>query len=483
MNFTAFIQEKNLFLVGIKGTGMTSLAITLKRMGASVTGSDVDEHFSTDTILSQSAIPVCSFLPEELPPDTDIVIHSAAYPRDEHPQLVKAKAKNISIYSYPQWLSFMTEQMPSYGIAGSHGKTTSCGCVEWVLQHSDVPLIALYGSRQQKSISYQELSDNPIGVFESCEYRNHFLQYHLNGLLITTIDHDHPDWFPTEQSVLDSFISLVGQLPQHAPLVCNTDSPLARELIAWVHKNRSDLLLITYGEHPSSMLRLSVYEYTDRELTFTLSPVEGYFYGYLGSIALTLDTVGAALLSTCIVLDYQHDVTKDPLHVLHTPIFSALMREAETFVGTEGRLETILDANQVRYITDYAHHPAEIAVALEALRNRYPDRRQVVIFYPHTVSRTQAFFDEFVAALEQADVLIVRPIYASARKDGLQLEQMSLSFALAEATGGIYAADESAVIELASTLLQPDDLCITMGAGNNSGLATRIAKRQRSKSC
>jgi UDP-N-acetylmuramate--alanine ligase len=180
------------------------------------------------------------------------------------------------------------------------------------------------------------------------------------------------------------------------------------------------------------------------------------------------------------VMTDSHIPVDHAMDVVTNPIFPALQREAESFPGTAGRLEELFTNNGIVYIDDYAHHPTEVAVALRTLQSRYGERRILTIFYPHTVSRTKAYFDGFVEALSGSDLLIVRPVYASARCDGSPAESANLGRSLAESADGYFAQTEDAVIDIATELLLPGDVCVTMGAGNNNGLAKRIAERQRS---
>jgi UDP-N-acetylmuramate--alanine ligase len=120
---------------------------------------------------------------------------------------------------------------------------------------------------------------------------------------------------------------------------------------------------------------------------------------------------------------------------------------------------------------------------MESARNRFPGRRLVVVFCPHTRSRTESLFDGFVNALSLAEVLVVQEVYASARKDGQSDTLPSISERLAAEAGGLFAPDEKTVLSILREVLQEDDLCITMGAGNNRGLSAVAANQRRSDAC
>jgi len=481
VGITSLVEGKKFFLVGIKGTGMTSLATLLVQYGACVSGSDVPEVFSTDSTLSDFNISwVHSFDEAFLPEDVSIVIHSAAFSREQNPQLIHAKKRNIPIYSYPEWLAYMSTVMKSFGVAGTHGKTSTCGCTEWVLRNTGLHYFAMYGAHLMGNWGIKPALSDPCGIFEACEYRDHFLSYDLDGLLITAIEHDHPDWFTSHEQLYTSFLSAALKLPQGAPLICGVDSELSRRLFTAVSEQRSDLLLISYGEHPSSMVRLVNYTPVIREASYMISTLEGYFHSSLGSLPLILNTIGASLLASCMISSCAETLSKRAFELVHGSLFTALLRESEHYPGVSGRLEELSIFGEITYVSDYAHHPTEIRVALEALRERYPDRRIVTIFYPHTVSRTVAYFDQFAEVLQSSDELIVRSVFASARHDGAGEEARALGKQLAQQAHGRFAETHEDVVEACATILRPGDVCVTMGAGNSNGLAQRIAKNLRS---
>ena len=480
MGFFTRLRGKEIFLVGIKGTGMASLACLLSQFGAHVQGSDVPEQFSTDAVLAAANIAwIGTFSAEALPLDTDMVIHSAAYDTTVCPQLVHAIGLGLPVYSYPAFLAEISSTVRAFGVAGTHGKTTTTGCLDWILRNTGLPFFPIYGSHIQGETIGRKPNGDEIAILESCEYRDHFLSYRLQGVLITTIEHDHPDWFADVQQTLDSFKRLVMGLPQDAFVVCGIDSEYSRNLARWIQTTRPELSLTTFGTNPSSMFRICGHEDGPQESSYSLMPLDGYFHSRLASVPLCLDIVGAAIFAASLVLR-ELGLPVDMETLVSDPVLPALLGEASTFPGCAGRLETILDEAGVVYVDDYAHHPTEISTSLASLRATYPERRLVTIFFPHTVSRTRTFFDGFVDALRQTDVLVVRPVYASARHDGNTEEGNTIAGELAAAAGGRLFGDEESLVSDVAKLLHPGDVCITMGAGNNSGLARRIADVRRS---
>lgn len=482
MSFLSDLQGKQLFLVGIKGTGMATLACQLVRFGVNVTGSDVPEVFATEAVLKAANITWFeTFSAEVMPADCTMLIHSAAY-TSANLQVSRAIQNKILVFSYPQFVAHLSRTLPSFGIAGTHGKSTACGSLDWILRKTGVSYLSLYGTHIQGEL----VPANPIGedfsILEACEYRDHFLLYDLQGVLVTTVEHDHPDWFKDEEQTLQSFKRLLLQLPFSSFAVCPTDSSMSRQLIEWIGFERPDLTVITYGQHASSMLRLTEYTGGLQESSYRLEPLHGHFHTQLASIPLCLDGVGAAILGSCILLRCKSG-SFDVQSLLADPILAALLNENSSFPGCAGRVEVLFEAEGVVYVQDYAHHPREIEVSLASLRERFPWRRVVVVFFPHTASRTMAFFDEFVTALSLADKAVIRPIATSARHDGDSNCALALGQQLAQATGALFCEAEEVLISSLGDLLHPGDLCVTMGAGNTHGVAMRIASHRRSESC
>ena len=481
MGFAPLVENRTLYFLGIKGSGMASLAILAKRAGAKVGGCDSPEVFPTDHQLAQEGIVWQTWNAALLPSEADFVIHSAAYKPDSHPLLLQAAQAGKSIYSYPEFLALISQHADCYGIAGTHGKTTSVGCVSSILQPTGIPFFSLYGASLQKPTTQTVLTGAEVGILEACEYQDHFLLYNLKGLLVTNIELDHPDYFLDIEAVHASFQKSTARLPTGGFLVCGTDSEKSKALAAWARNSRPDLVVVTFGTGRGNDFRMHDYERNQKESSFQLDPLEGYFFSRLAGEPLCLDIVGASILSACIILSQAGRLDMNTLET--DPVLPALLHEAASFSGCTGRMEVMAEESGVVFVDDYAHHPTEIAVTMESLRQQFPGRRLVVVFCPHTRSRTLTLYDGFVRTLSLADVLVVQDIYASARKDGLADSQPSVAGRLALDAGGLFAPDDATVLSILRDVLQEDDLCITMGAGNNRGLSALAANQRRSDAC
>lgn len=501
------LQGKRIYLVGIKGTGMASLAILLSHAKAVVGGCDTSEVFATDALLAEASITWdVGFHASLLPQDVALVVHSTAWKDESCPVLMEAKRRRIDTFSYPQMLAKMSRECTCYAVAGTHGKTTTTGCAAWLLSRPNrkaFPFFALYGAAVQGVDGHPQAAGvwqgDEVGLLEACEYQDHFLSYAIRGALVTTVEHDHPDYFPDSQAVKQSFRQFTSQLAQGGFLICCVDDPGAKELAEWAKRYRPDLMVTTYGYHErgpfgirdaGSMWRDTV----PRGMSgFEVSLLSGKcFYSPLFGRELTDDIVGAALLASCILLDRPDPrlfLKEDSLicdEILAT-VMGDMLGDLAGFNGCIGRGEVLLESDGVTYIDDYAHHPTEITATIASLRLRFPGRPVVVAFSPHTASRSKAYFNDFVSALSQADRVVVQSTYASARNDTSQggdiakeiadaISRRMLRSIRTKVQSVIYAEDDVQTAKILSGWLQRDDLCITMGAGNNRAMSRAVAR-------
>jgi UDP-N-acetylmuramate--alanine ligase len=483
---------KKVYFVGIKGTGMASLAVLLHKTGAAVSGCDSPEVFSTDTLLAENIISVYpGFSPELISADFNLVIHSSAYPRTL-PILQEAERVGIQIFSYPEFLSFLSKESDSYAVAGTHGKTTTTAVASYLLAGlgaNSFPFYSIFGSNLQGESSppYQ---GSEVALFEACEYQDHFLSYSLRGALVTNVEFDHPDYFHDLAQVQESFEKFVVNIRPNGFLICCSDDPGSRKLAQFCRDRRPDLALMTYGFNDNGPFWIKKNHWDGQ---YTLSCLGGRSFALPPlSEPLLDDYIGGAVLALAIMLDRpQVKLYLDDSQIISDeaiPSVAGMLTERlVSFPGCVGRSEVMLEEGSITYIDDYAHHPTEIKATIDMLHTKYPQRPLTVLFCPHTASRTKALLKDFVVALSLADKVVIQHSYASARNDAEVSSDpaMLLEKALANhimrtyrcrLQAVSYASDDETAVSMMSAWLQPGDLCITMGAGNNRLLGPRIAQ-------
>lgn len=466
---------RHIFLVGVKGTGMASLAVLLSRRGYVVEGCDVAEVFTTDALLAGASVPVkVGFDPALLPGDADTVVYSSAYDPGL-PILNAARNAGMEVLDYNRMLARMTRRVPSYAVCGTHGKTTCTAMTAWALLQrggGDLPFHAVFGSALRGMSGMPDTGDGAF-LLEGCEYRDHFLSYAVRGALVTNIEWDHPDYFPTETAYVESFHRFLGCIAPGGTLIVCVDGRHAADLYADAKEHRRDLTVVSYGCTSRGPYRISQDAYG-----LSLDGLQDRFPVPGWGPEWACDLVGASLLAATMT----GDVAPDRV--------GAFLRLLAGYPGTVGRLEPVADEDGVLYFDDYAHHPTQVAMVIRSLCAKYPGRPVFVLFMPHTASRTRALFDGFVKSLSLADKVVVQRTFASARGDGDEGEDSALLLerALERRLFGrmhgrlgavAYAASDAEAVSLASSWLMEGDILVTMGAGNNRKLSRYIIAQRK----
>ena len=377
-------QETVYHFVGIKGSGMSALALILHDKGFKVQGSDVKKYFFTQKNLEDNHIPIYLFDEANIK-EGMTVIAGNAFP-DTHEEISKALELGLPVKRYHDFLGELSDQYTSVAITGSHGKTSTTGLLSHVLSGIK-PTSYLIGDgtgRGEKDAEYF--------VLEACEYRRHFLAYKSDYALITNIDFDHPDYYTSIEDVQDAFLSFSQQIKK-AIFACGDDARL-QELHASVP-------IVYYGFDEYNDFQAKNLERTTEGSTFDVF-VRGDFYGKFFIPSYGKHNIQNALG----VIAFSHYEGLD---------LDKVQERLQSFKGVKRRF-TEKNVMDTVIIDDYAHHPAEIRATLDATHQKYPDREIVAVFQPHTFSRTVALLDEFGEALDLADAVYLCDIFTSARE-------------------------------------------------------------------
>jgi len=361
--------------IGIKGTGMAALACILADAGQTVQGSDMtDRHFFTEEPLIKRNIPILPFSPDNIKDGMTVIIGNAFL--DDFPEAAAALANpHVSCMRYHVFLGQYLRRFHTVAIAGSHGKTTTTGMCAAMLGYSEAVGYLIGDGTGHIDPGATDF------VLEADEFRDHFLAYHPDVAVITNMDWDHVDYFPTNESYLRAFDTFAGQVGK-AVIVYSGD-PHA-------HALPSGLPIIYYGTDPADDIRaVGIQEGPDGIAYDVL--YKGRPYGHF-----VLPLVG-------------HHLVLDSLAVVGVGIvkgYDAARVQAglAAFKGVKRRFVIETQGENV-FIDDYAHHPTEVGVTLAAARMRYPGRRIVAVFKPHRAGRLLHFADDFARQLKAADVI------------------------------------------------------------------------------
>ena len=374
------------YLVGVKGAGMSALALILNDLGYEVIGYDdfKDHSFTEDKLISRNIKIYTDSKDSKLDTNT-IVVRSTAI-KEEHPEIVKARELGLKIYEYNQMLGKLANMFDLVAIAGCHGKTTTTSLMSHVVGN-------ITGCNYLIGDGHGFASkENRKFIIEACEYCRHFLVYEPDYAIITNIDLDHVDYFKNMQDVIDAYNEFADKTEKM--IIACGDDPYTRML-----ETKKPLFFYGIGED-NDIIAKNV-EYTEDGTCFDVF-VEDNYYGHFDlpfyGKHMVLNTL--AVIGVCYYERYEaREVAK----------------HLKTFRGAARRFNEEHIGNAV-VIDDYAHHPNEVKVTIKAARQKYPDKKVVAVFQPHTFSRTEEFADDIVKVLDKADEAFVLNVFPAREK-------------------------------------------------------------------
>ena len=367
------------YFIGIKGSGMSALAIILKQLGHNVSGSDLDKHFFTESGLIENDIPFYGYSESNIKEGMTII--KGASIKEDNAEVVRAKELGLEILEYNEMVGILTKQFKTICIAGCHGKTTTTNMFSLAFKTRGISYLIGDGT------GYADINHEYFAL-ESCEYKRHFLEYKPYYAVITNIDLDHVDYFKDIDDVIDAYTSYAARATNK--VIAYGDDPYTRKML--INKP-----IIFYGlEDNNDIVAKNVEYYSDG----TKFDIEGYGHFDLplyGKHQL-LDVL--AVITVCI----EEGI---PSHEVQTNL--------KSFKGAKRRFtETVVGNNII--IDDYAHHPNEVKATIEAIRQKYNDKKLVIIFQPHTFSRTKEFASDLVEVFNKADATYLLDIHPAREK-------------------------------------------------------------------
>ncbi|MBI2691800.1 MAG: UDP-N-acetylmuramate--L-alanine ligase [Solirubrobacterales bacterium] len=455
---TVFTGRK-LHLIGVGGVGMSGLAIAAQQLGADVTGSD-REASSYTARLEQAGISVkIGQAAANLPEGAEVVISTAIL--DSNPELAAAREQRRKILHRSELLAELAATKPRcIAVAGSHGKTTTTAMIAHVLERLELKPSYFVGGEVTigKRTTNAHLDDGDVVVIEADESDGSFLRYHPEIAVITNIEFEHPETWSGLDELIAAFRELAGNAKS---VVISADQPRIDELALG-----------------------------DRATTFAPAPIAADLQ------ATTITTPEDPALGSAFELGEEvielgvrgeHNVKNALAAIAAVELVGVSRNDAaaalKSFVGVGRRFELIGEtANGAVVYDDYAHHQTEIRAALTTARQTAQGGRVIAVFLPHLYSRTMSYAREFGESLTLADVVIVNDIYPARERaeDFPGITGWLIATRTADAAPGkpvYYEPTFDDAVELLERILEPGDLCITIGAGDVYRVANRLTGR------
>jgi len=453
------LSQSKIHLIGIGGAGMSGAAALLLKLGARVSGSDATNFAGVGDLVTAGARVVIGHREEQLFPDTDLVVISAAIP-DSNPELIKARRLEIPVIKYAQLLGLLMGHRQGVAIAGTHGKSTTTAMTALIFQSAGLDPSFVVGAVSNQLGGSSAAGSGPHFIVESCEFDRSFLHLSPQSAAILNVEADHLDCFGEFEAVVDAFSRFAALVPPSGLLVCNADDPVALRA-GCASRGRVE----TCGFAPDADWRAVNLRLEGG--CFLFDVVHRGDFMFDAQLAIPgRHNVSNALAAIALA----HDAGAD---------MAAIRTGLSKFEGVQRRMTLRGTGGGVTLVDDYAHHPTEIRATIHACRDRYSPRRTFVVFQPHQYARTCYFMDDFAASFAEADEIIIPAIYA-AREPG------------ADAVGGAnelvrrikdqggkarYVASLHDAAEWVAGSVVDGDLVMTMGAGDVWKVADELVER------
>ncbi|MFA6532796.1 MAG: UDP-N-acetylmuramate--L-alanine ligase [Patescibacteria group bacterium] len=455
-------QAKNIFFLGIKGVAMANLAVILKKMGKNVTGCDIEEEFITDKLLKDNKIGwTVGFDFDKLPKQTDLIVYSAAHGGTNNLLIIEAVKRKINIISQAKLLGELMDQFETkIAVCGCHGKTTTSSLLVYALnklkQHPSylvgVPFFTGYQGGNFQDKKYFVAEADEYGVNPPVDKTPKFNLLNPNYIIATNVDFDHPDVYKDIEDTKKAFIKFFG----NKKLIANIDD---KKLLRCIDTSKA----ITYGESKKAKYQIVNVKINENESSFEIKNIGKFKISLFGKHNISNAT---AVIVQLLELGFKYQEIK---------------KAAAGFTGAERRFEKVYFKNNIYLFDDYAHHPAEIAATINGAKSRFKNRRIIVIFQPHTYSRTSNLLREFGESLSLSDISLVLPIFASAREKVGQYKVSSQDIVKGK-NNLRYVQSNSQLINELEKNIKDGDVIFTMGAGDVYKLKDAIIKIINNKS-
>ena len=437
---------QQIHFVGIGGIGMSGIAEVLLNLGYRITGSDAKETEITKR-LAQLGCTITYGHRGENVKGAHVVVTSSAIKRD-NPEIKEAHAQMIPVIARAEMLAELMRMKYSIAVAGTHGKTTTTSMAATVLAHAGLDPTMVIGGRLNSLGSNARLGEGEFLVAEADESDGTFLRLSPTIAIVTNIDPEHLDYYDNIEHLKRTFEEFINKVPFYGSSILCLDHDNVRSLIPSVDKR-----YITYGIDQEANIRGEAIRPKGWGIEFKVS----WHDRPLGGVKLRMPgihNVYNALAAIACGLELEIE-------------FRLIQEALEGFAGVQRRFQLKGEHAGVTVIDDYAHHPVEIRVTLEAAKG-IGKKRVIALFQPHRYTRTRDFFDEFLTAFSQADTLFLTDIYPAGEDPipGVTGEALFQGFKKRGNLEVFYVPEKEKLIEAVVPHLNPGDNVMTLGAGN-----------------
>jgi UDP-N-acetylmuramate--alanine ligase len=456
--------------VGIGGIGMSGIAEVLSNLGYTVTGSDVADSANVKRLRGKGIAVAIGHKAENID-GADVVVVSSAIKRD-NPELIAARVKRLPVVRRAEMLAELMRLKSCVAIAGTHGKTTTTSMVAALLDAGGLDPTVINGGIINAYGTNARLGAGDWMVVEADESDGTFLKLPADVAIVTNIDAEHLDHFQTYEAVQDAFRAFVENIPFYGFAVMCTDHPVVQTLVGKLIDRR----ILTYGENPQADVRLADIAHANGGQSFSVlfRNRDGHTTHTIEKLALPMPGRHNALNATAAVaVAYELGISDD------------IIRKAlGAFGGVKRRFTRVGQWNGVTIIDDYGHHPVEIAAVLRAARESAPGK-VIAVMQPHRYTRLHDLFEQFCTCFNDADAVIVAPVYPAGEAPIAGADRDTLVQGL-RAHGHRHAlplAGPEQLPALIKDIAVPGDYVVCLGAGSITQWAYALPEQLGAMGC
>jgi UDP-N-acetylmuramate--alanine ligase len=451
--------------IGIGGSGLSAIARLLKESGYDVSGSDQARGPLTSDLHAAGVTVYIGHHPRNVA-GADWVVRSSAIP-DNNPEVQAALQANIPVYKRSDFLGRLMADKTGIAVAGTHGKTTTTAMIVWVLSAlGRDPSFIVGGVMNNYGVNARAGKGNTF-VIEADEYDRMFLGLRPRIEVITNLEHDHPDCYPTFEDMFGAFEEFVKLLPADGTLIACAEDEGSATLLSRARK--SGLSVVSYSVQGD--LTINSPQWMQAR---NLKPNDRGGFDF--SAGTNMVELGTQAIHVSLQIPGEHNVRNALAALSVAAILGLSLKNAAAalgeFKGTGRRFQILGEKHGVAVVDDYAHHPTEIRATLAAARTRFPGRKLWAVWQPHTYSRTQALFYEFSRAFNDADEVLVTEVYA-AREPEQDFSSAEVVSAMPHASARYSGTLEDTTKYLLSHL-QAGDVVLVLSAGDADQVSANV---------
>ena len=440
-------KSYHIHFVGIGGIGMSGIAELLLNLGYKVSGSDLASTVITRRLAQLGGTIFQGHGPEQIQ-GADVVVVSSAVGED-NPEVVAAKEAVVPVIPRAEMLAELMRLKYSIAVAGAHGKTTTTWIIASVLDQGGLDPTVVIGGKLDSLGTNARLGQGEFIVAEADESDGSFLRLTPTIGVVTNVNAEHLDFYGNLEKIKEVFLDFINKVPFYGMAVVCLDNEGIQDLIPKIEKR-----FTTYG-------MTSQADYQAKDMTF-----EGLTSRY--HIAYRGEALGTVHLNLPGIHNVYNSMASIAVGMELGIPFDTILNALKDIEGVQRRLEVKGTGDGVTVVDDYGHHPTEIKLTLQAVRQCWPDRRIIVVFQPHRYSRIAMLFDDFTRAFYQADSLVVLPIYAAGETPIENVDSQRLCEGIRQHghKDVVFRDGQDEVVSYLKKILRQRDVLLTLGAGD-----------------